>query len=66
MGCPALQEQHMATKPKRSEPAQSDNANEHSLRDQGWDERLRLVGDARFVEVEWSGRDHPCWPLPKK
>lgn len=29
-----------------------------------WDERLRLVGDARFVEVEWSTRDQPSWPLP--
>jgi hypothetical protein len=35
-------------------------------RDKGWDERLRHVGDARFVDVEWSGRDHPSWPLPKK
>jgi hypothetical protein len=37
-----------------------------SQRDEGWDERLRTVGDARFVEVQWSGRDHPSWPLPKK
>ncbi|MGH6673183.1 MAG: hypothetical protein ACRECV_14580 [Xanthobacteraceae bacterium] len=35
-------------------------------RDEAWDERLRHVGDARFVEVEWSGRDHPCWPLAIK
>ncbi len=35
-------------------------------RDKGWDERLRLVGDARFVEVRWSGRDEPSWPLPAK
>ncbi|MFZ2069767.1 MAG: hypothetical protein WAV27_27665 [Xanthobacteraceae bacterium] len=35
-------------------------------RDEGWDDRLRTVGDARFVEVEWSGKDHPVWPLPKK
>jgi hypothetical protein len=35
-------------------------------RDKGWDERLRLVGDARFTEVTWSGRDHPSWPLPRK
>jgi hypothetical protein len=35
-------------------------------RDEGWDERLRLVGDARFVEVQWSGRDDPSWPLPKR
>ena len=37
-----------------------------SRRDKGWDERLRLVGDARFTEVTWSGRDHPSWPLPRK
>ena len=37
-----------------------------SRRDNGWDERLRLVGDARFTEVTWSGRDHPSWPLPRK
>jgi hypothetical protein len=35
-------------------------------RDEHWDDRLRTVGDARFVEVEWSGKDHPVWPLPKK
>jgi hypothetical protein len=29
-----------------------------------WDERLRQVGDARFVDVEWSTRDRPSWPLP--
>lgn len=34
-------------------------------RDKAWDERLRLVGDARFVEIAWSGRDNPSWPLPR-
>ena len=57
----------MPTKVQRSKsgskPAGAENA--RSRRDEGWDERLRLVGDARFVEVEWSGRDHPSWPLPK-
>jgi hypothetical protein len=33
-------------------------------RDDAWDDRLRRVGDARFVEVAWSTRDKPCWPLP--
>jgi len=37
-----------------------------SGRDEHWDDRLRTVGDARFVEVEWSGKDHPVWPLPKR
>ena len=35
-------------------------------KDNSWDERLRLTGDARFTEVTWSGRDHPSWPLPRK
>jgi len=35
-------------------------------KDKSWDERLRLVGDPRFTEVTWSGRDHPSWPLPRK
>jgi hypothetical protein len=35
-------------------------------RDKSWDERLRLVGDANFVDVAWSGKDNPSWPLPKK
>jgi hypothetical protein len=35
-------------------------------RPEGWEDRLRLVGDAQFVAVQWSGRDHPCWPLPTK
>jgi len=35
-------------------------------KDKSWDERLRFVGDARFTEVVWSGRDHPSWPLPRK
>jgi hypothetical protein len=30
-----------------------------------WNERLRQVGDARYVEVEWSTRDQPSWPLPR-
>lgn len=33
-------------------------------RPEDWDRRLRLIGDARFIDVEWSGRDHPVWPLP--
>lgn len=48
-----------------SEPKPADDNKAPSKRDEGWDERLRLVGDARFVEVQWSGRDNPSWPLPK-
>jgi hypothetical protein len=51
---------------KNSETTRADDKKARHKRDKGWDERLRLVGDARFVEVEWSGRDHPSWPLPKK
>ncbi len=58
----------MPTKTQRnkneSKPADAEQA--RSCRDADWDERLRLVGDARFVEVEWSGRDHPSWPVPKR
>jgi hypothetical protein len=34
-------------------------------RDEGWEDRLRRVGDACFVDVEWSKRDSPSWPLPR-
>jgi hypothetical protein len=58
----------MPNKPRRkgsdAKPAADKKA--VSRREKGWDERLRTVGDARFVEVQWSGRDHPSWPLPKK
>jgi hypothetical protein len=58
----------MPTKSRRkdAEPKTTERATAVSRRDENWDERLRLVGDARFVEVEWSGRDHPSWPLPVK
>lgn len=63
-----MEEQKVA-KTKRAKDAPSKGADDRTMgskRDEGWDERLRLVGDARFVEVQWSGRDHPSWPLPKK
>jgi hypothetical protein len=50
----------------KTEPTRADDKTTPKRRDENWDERLRLVGDARFVEVEWSGRDHPSWPLPVK
>jgi hypothetical protein len=58
----------MAGKVRRSKTgtARADDKSELKHRDEGWDERLRLVGDANFVHVEWSGRDNPSWPLPKK
>ncbi|HZR59637.1 MAG TPA: hypothetical protein VFA80_01585 [Xanthobacteraceae bacterium] len=58
----------MPAKAQRSKSGSkaADDKKPPSRRDEDWDERLRLVGDARFVDVEWSGRDHPCWPLPKR
>jgi hypothetical protein len=51
---------------KAGEPTHADNRQATKQRDAGWDERLRLVGDANFVDVAWSGKDDPSWPLPKK
>jgi hypothetical protein len=51
---------------KKSEPKRADDKKLSKRRDENWDERLRRVGDARFVEVQWSGRDDPSWPLPKR
>ncbi len=51
---------------KDAEPKNAEHGTAPSQRDEGWDERLRLVGDAKFVHVEWSGKDNPSWPLPKK
>ena len=50
----------------KAERARADDRGELKHRDEGWDERLRLVGDANFVDVQWSGKDNPSWPLPKK
>lgn len=58
----------MATKKpgKKTEQARADDSKARHQKDEAWEDRLRLVGDARFTEVEWSGRDAPSWPLPKK
>jgi hypothetical protein len=58
----------MASKGRRSqtEAARADDRRDLKPRDEGWDERLRLFGDANFVDVAWSGKDNPSWPLPKK
>ena len=50
----------------KTEAAPAGDKTVRNRRDEAWDDRLRTVGDARFVEVEWSGKDHPVWPLPKK
>jgi hypothetical protein len=58
----------MTKKARRKTTGAARTGGKHAgtLKDKGWDERLRLSGDARFTEVTWSGRDHPCWPLPRK
>jgi len=58
----------MPTKTRRKNPPSRPAAEAKAppRRDEGWDDRLRLVGDANFVKVEWSGKDSPCWPLPIK
>jgi len=58
----------MTNKLKRNDgkPTSVDDKSKRSQRDEGWEDRLRLLGDARFVEVQWSGRDEPCWPVPRK
>jgi hypothetical protein len=62
------QERVMAAKTHRikAAPKPAEVKKPPSRRDEEWDERLRLTGDARFVDVEWSGRDDPAWPLPKR
>lgn len=51
---------------KPAEPTRADDRTVVSERDESRDERLRLVGDGNFVDVAWSGRDNPSWPLPRK
>jgi hypothetical protein len=64
----AVEETKMPSKILRGtgEPKRAGDERTPKPRDEGWEERLRLVGDARFVDVEWSGRDNPSWPLPKR
>jgi hypothetical protein len=64
----AAEEHRMPTQKriKKNEAPRADDGKARKRKDAGWDDRLRLVGDARFTEVEWSGRDDPSWPLPKK
>ena len=44
---------------KNAKPRRADDKDARNQRDEGWEVRLRLVGNARFVEVEWSKRDNP-------
>jgi hypothetical protein len=49
----------------KAAPPPRDGGKTKRQRDEDWDDRLRHFGDARFVEVEWSERDRPSWPLPR-
>jgi hypothetical protein len=52
-------------KTAKPQTKRADDNKARNKRDKSWDNRLRTVGDARFTEVQWSGRDAPSWPLPK-
>jgi hypothetical protein len=56
----------MPAKTRHTKTEAASDRKVENRRDEHWDDRLRTVGDARFTEVEWSGKDHPVWPLPKK
>jgi hypothetical protein len=56
----------MPAKTRHTKNEAASDSKTENRRDEHWDDRLRTVGDARFIEVEWSGKDHPVWPLPKK
>jgi hypothetical protein len=49
----------------KTAPTPRDSRKTSKQRDEGWEDRLRRFGDACFVEVEWSERDSPSWPLPR-
>jgi hypothetical protein len=46
-------------------PTPPDGSTTPKQRDERWEDRLRRFGDARFIEVAWSERDSPSWPLPR-
>ncbi len=54
------------TRRKDAEPKRGDDRTARQQKDKSWNDRLRLVGDARFTDVEWSGRENPSWPIPLK
>lgn len=49
---------------RKGHAAEQDKRSTRIQKPADWDEHLRQVGDARYVEVEWSTRDRPSWPLP--
>ena len=52
--------------PRKETQSKIDNREPRSRKGEAWDDSLRRVGDARYTQVEWSGRDNPAWPLPKE
>jgi hypothetical protein len=60
------QQMSISVRRKNAEPRRADDKEARNQKEDSWEDRRRLVGDARFVEVEWSKRDNPSWPLPIK
>ena len=52
------------SKPADATPPAKKSAQKPKRKDENWDDRLRRVGDANYVAVDWSPRDKPNWPLP--
>jgi hypothetical protein len=52
------------SKPADATPAAKKLSNKPKRKDENWDDRLRRVGDANYVAVDWSPLDKPNWPLP--
>jgi hypothetical protein len=55
----------MSKRPSKTHASSADEMlAEPKRKDEQWDDRLRRVGDANYVAVDWSARDKPYWPLP--
>jgi hypothetical protein len=52
------------SKPADATPPATKPAKIPKRKDENWDDRLRRVGDANYVAVDWSPHDKPNWPLP--
>jgi hypothetical protein len=54
-----VQQMSIKVRRKNAKPWRTDDKEARNQKDEGWEDRLRLVGDARFVAVERSKRDNP-------
>jgi len=55
----------MSKRPSKTHASSADEMlAEPKRKDEQWDDRLRRVGDANYVAVDWSAHDKPHWPLP--